>query len=296
MFTIVAVWLALVLASCSSGSPDATDQNLGSQWDVPTVTASAAVEGESTLACTVADDRLTEISGLAASIQHSGILWTHNDSGGGARVYALDAQTCDVQATITMDGIDVIDTEAIAVGQDSNGRPVVWVADIGGNTVRRSNVWLHSFVEPAQIQDQRVQVRSSSIRYSDAPGDSESLLVEPKPDGRMWIVSKRQTSQGKFYALPNGFGPGTRSATARPVGEAPWLATDAAFSPSADQFVIRTYLGARIYQGLPPGEEERGVTVPSEGQGEAITFSADGGALYTLSEGTNADLWRTAVR
>lgn len=285
---------AVVLVGCSQGSPESAPAAGGGAQQTPGT--SAPSDGDSMLECKVGDDRLTEISGIAASAQHPGILWTHNDSGDGPRVYALDAKTCEIRATVTMSGIDVTDVEAIAVGQDSKGQPVIWVADIGGNTVRRSNVWLHSFAEPAQIRDQQVKVSSSAITYSDAPGDSESLLVEPTPNGRMWIVSKRQSSQGKFYALPAGFGPGSRSATVEPVGAAPWLATDASFSPQGGQFVIRTYIGARMYQGVPPGSDERGLDVPSQGQGEAITFSADATSVYTISEGANAALWRTPVR
>jgi hypothetical protein len=286
--------VAVLLAGCSQGSPESAAASGGETQQLPETTDPN--DGDSTLECRVGDGRLAEISGIAASSQHSGILWTHNDSGDGARVYALDAKTCEIRATVTMAGVEVTDVEAIAVGQNSNGQPIIWVADIGGNTVRRSNVWLHSFVEPAQIRDQDVSVRSSAITYSDAPGDSESLLVEPTPNGRMWIVSKRQSSQGKFYALPKGFGPGTPSATVEPVGTSPWLATDASFSPQGDQFVIRTYIGARMYQGVPPGEDERGLDVPYQGQGEAITFSADATAVYTISEGTDAELWRTPVR
>ncbi len=284
---------ALLLSSCSSSSsesapvPDADGGQSSS--------SGALAAGESARSCTVQDERLTEISGLAASTQHPGILWTHNDSGGGALVYALDAQTCEVRATVTLTGAEMVDTEAIAVGQDADGTPIVWVADIGGNTVRRSNVWLHSFVEPAQIRDQEVRVSSSAISYSDGPGDSETLLVEPTPNGRMWIVSKRQSSQGKFYALPAGFGAGTPSATAKPVGAAPWLSTDGSISPTEDQFVIRTYLGARLYRGSPPGKNERGLDIPAQGQGEAITFAADGNSVFTISEGANPDLWRTQL-
>jgi len=285
--------VAVVLVGCSQGSPEAALASGGGAAQAPGTNAPS--DEDSTLECKVGDDRLSEISGIAASTQHPGILWTHNDSGDGARVYALDAKTCEIRATVTMSGIDVADVEAIAVGRDAIGQPIVWVADIGGNTVRRSNVWLHSFSEPAQIRDQRVQVSSSAITYSDGPGDSESLLVEPTPNGRMWIVSKRQSSQGKFYALPEGFGPRTPSATVKAVGAAPWLATDASFSPRGGQFVIRTYIGARTYKGDPPGEGERGLDVPSQGQSEAITFSADATAVYTISEGANAALWRTPV-
>jgi hypothetical protein len=39
--------------------------------------------------CRFDGERLAEISGLAYSTLHEGIVWAHNDSGGGARLYAL---------------------------------------------------------------------------------------------------------------------------------------------------------------------------------------------------------------
>ena len=38
-------------------------------------------------------DTVNEASGIAASRKNSGVLWTHNDSGGSACVYALNTQS-----------------------------------------------------------------------------------------------------------------------------------------------------------------------------------------------------------
>ena len=38
----------------------------------------------------IKDSRITESSGLAASLLHPGVLWTHNDSGNPPRIYAID--------------------------------------------------------------------------------------------------------------------------------------------------------------------------------------------------------------
>ena len=42
---------------------------------------------------TITDPRITESSGLAASRQHPGIYWTHNDSDDGPYLYAVDSAT-----------------------------------------------------------------------------------------------------------------------------------------------------------------------------------------------------------
>jgi hypothetical protein len=293
--TLVAISMAVGLAGCSAPSQQVDQTNQDETSSANAEATSATQVGASTDVCTVRDSRLTELSGITTSIAHPGTLWTHNDSGGGSVIYALDDSTCEVQAVITLDGVDLVDPEAIAVGRDANGEPIIWVADIGGNTVRRSNVWLHSLAEPKELKDQRVTVSSSAITYSDGPGDSEALLVEPTPGGRMWIVSKRQSSVGKFYALPAGFGPGSTSARVTPVGSAPWLTTDAAFAPNGEGFVLRTYLSVRRYQGPAPGTNERIVEVPQQGQGEALTYTPDSCALLTIPEGENPTLQKTVI-
>ncbi|MEU3283313.1 WD40 repeat domain-containing protein, partial [Streptomyces antibioticus] len=54
---------------------------------------------------TIKDPRITESSGLAASRQHPGIYWTHNDQDTGAYLYAVDSGTGETVARITMTGV-----------------------------------------------------------------------------------------------------------------------------------------------------------------------------------------------
>jgi hypothetical protein len=68
----------------------------------------AAAEG---VVCRFTDKRFTEISGLATSHRHPGVLYLHNDSGDGPYIYAVDASTCQTLATLTVRGIDPRDAE-----------------------------------------------------------------------------------------------------------------------------------------------------------------------------------------
>jgi uncharacterized protein YjiK len=43
-------------------------------------------------------------------------------------------------------------------------------------------------------------------------------------------------------------------------------------------------LDARIFRGLPPGRVQSTIELPFQVQGEAITWSADGQSLLTISE------------
>ena len=69
---------------------------------------------------TIKDPGITESSGLAASRQHKGIYWTHNDQDKGAYLYAIDSKTGDTVATITLTGVGTPrDIEAISIGTNS---------------------------------------------------------------------------------------------------------------------------------------------------------------------------------
>src|SRR5215207_1575918 len=71
--------------------------------------------GSPEVAGTVANPVLVEISGVAASRAHPGVLWTHNDSGGAPEVYAVAQDGADL-GTYAVDGARATDWEDIAVG------------------------------------------------------------------------------------------------------------------------------------------------------------------------------------
>ena len=62
------------------------------------------------------------------------------------------------------------------------------------------------------------------------------------------------------------------------------LITDGAVSPLGDRYVLRDYVDAVIYDGLPPGREVARIRLPYQTQGEAISWSADGRSLLVASE------------
>lgn len=232
---------------------------------------------------------MSEISGLAASIKHPGILWANNDSGDAPQIYAISNTTCKIEATITLAGVTARDVESIAMGRNQAGEPVIWVGDTGDNQGAWANVRLYRLAEPDVIKDQTVQTASFNVTYEDGPRDAEALLVDPQPGGRIWIATKRLAASGGIYQLPKDFvtqGYGT----ANRVGDSPAMTTDGSFAPDGQKYVIRTYLGAQQYQGLPPGTNEESIDVPFQRQGEAITYSSAGTGLYLASEGESS-IW-----
>ena len=238
----------------------------------------AAARAEVTELCRFDGKRLAEISGLAYSALHEGIVWAHNDSGGGARLYALDVQSCEVRAVLRVRGIEARDPEALATGTSATGAPALWWGDIGDNTASRGFVEVHEIPEPADLRNARVSATTYRVRLEDRQ-DSEALLAD---GDRLWLIGKGLV-QGNVWALPQPLR-ADRPARARVVGMEEGLVTDAAMRPGGG-YAVRDYSEVRIYSGMPPGTLEARMPLPEQVQGEAMTWTPDGTALIVASEG-----------
>ncbi|WP_067491577.1 hypothetical protein [Actinomadura hibisca] len=249
-------------------------------------TGPAAHADDDKVLFTVSDPRITESSGLAVSRRHPGVVYTHNDSGGVAQVFALgpDGST---KAVLTLGGANARDWEGMAVGRDEKGRPAIYVADIGDNM---GGAWpyvtVYRIPEPAQLSSQTIRATAFRLKYEDGPRNAETVMINPRTN-RLYVASK--LFSGAVYAAPaklrtSGFN------KLRKVADAPAIATDGAYAPDGRSLVIRTYFGARTYAVKPngdPGESLSSVGLPAQEQGESITYSADGKSLLAGSEGQN---------
>lgn len=234
---------------------------------------------------TIRDPRITESSGLAASHRHPGIYWTHNDSDDGAYLYAVDSGTGETVATITMTGVgSPRDVEAVSIGPDNR----IWVGDIGDNLGGTwPHVWIYRLPEPKTLRDQSVRATQYVVKYSDGARDAESLVVHPKT-GRVYIVDKNEKG-GHLYEGPADLSPAGTNVF-RPVAAVPDLeATDATLSPDGEHLVVRSYFGAVAYDwnGGRIKKKER-LGVPFLGQGESVTYTADGSKLMFGAEGADS--------
>lgn len=236
--------------------------------------------------CKLDQGQVRESSGLAASLKYPGILWTHNDSGDTNRIFALDSTTCAVKATITLSGATAVDWEAIGVGKDAAGSPVIYVADVGDNGRSRKNVKLYQIPEPATLTTQTIAAKTYTVTYSNGAHDCESIMVDQSVNnGRVYLVTKEAT--GGIYALNAGFQTGT-TAVATNVGIAVrGYLTDASMAPNGKSFILRSGNVGTLYTGAVPGTSSKSVKFPTQAQGEAITYNNDGTTVFIGSEGVD---------
>jgi hypothetical protein len=251
---------------------------------------------------TVHINGLDETSGIAASRQNEGVLWTHNDSGDMARVFALDTQG-RLLGTYKLPGAVNFDYEDIAIGPGpAPNVDYVFVGDIGDNFIERSSVTIYQFPEPAVYLRQFSSPANTSVKglrtivltYPDGARNAEALLVDPW-SGDTFIASK-ETNLCRIYmatkAQMDAGGPITLSFVRE-------LAFDQAsagdISPTGREIILRQENFARLWpraSGQSVGEAlgGPGVSIPVVGQptednGEAIGFDSNGSGYFTLSDG-----------
>ena len=241
----------------------------------------------------ITDERIAESSGLAASRRHEGVYWTHNDSGAyGPEIYAVDEQGRTVATvTVTGDGVEARDWEAIAVGADEDGDPAVFVGDIGDNFQGGwPSIRVYRLPEPENLTDQTIGAATFTFVYEDGGRDAEAMMVDPR-DNRLYVLSKEVA--GGVYAAPKRLDP-DGTTTLKRIDSAPLYATDAAFSPDGAYYAVRTYWAATVYDasdGVRGRIAER-VPLPESDQGESLAFSHDGESLLAGTEGPGSPVWR----
>jgi hypothetical protein len=252
--------------------------------------APRAVAGErAEVLLRIGDPRVLESSGLAASRRHAGVLWTHNDSGDAARLFAI-GRDGRVLAALRLAGVEARDWEALAVGRDDRGQPALLVGDVGDNLGVWPSVTVYRAAEPARLRDAAVRAERYRLRYPDGPHDAEALLVDPRSN-RLYLATKDEAG-GSLYQAPAALR-GDRVNLLRRVRRVPALVTDGAFSPDGRLLVLRDYAAAHVFTAS--GRRLATVELPLQLQGESIAFSADGRSLLAGSEGAGSEVWRVPL-
>lgn len=250
---------------------------------------------------------LNESSGLAASKRQQNVLWSMNDSGGNAELFALSTSGKHLGSWM-LDMPKPSDWEAMtSFVWEQN--PYLLVADIGDNFAVRGQVSYTIIPEPdieKLAPDARLKpVQTQTFTYPDGPRDSEAIAVDAD-QGEILIMSKR-TKPIELYRLPLDLG--RNSGPPRPMpdrvaekitslnglekpdqaaadlyGDAwPFLAMPTGMSLHGNRLLVTTLEHALLYDRRNWAAPPQRIALPYIGQREAITFAGDKGEVAYLT-------------
>jgi hypothetical protein len=239
-----------------------------------------------------------------------GILWTHNDSGDSARVFALDTHG-RLRAELHVTGAENIDWEDIALGRAAGAGDggVLFIGDIGDNAESRPEIVVYAVPEVRLGPGTAVHAATAPaqrfvLHYPDGPHDAEALLVDGG-SGALVIVTKDFDGTARVYSTRqrDEHSPVTlRRAGSMSLGPGEAI-TAGDVSEDGSTVVLRSYDRAYVFQRHGGESVARtlrrrpcvaGADLIGEGQGESLALTPDGRAFYTVPEGRHPQLRRYA--
>ncbi len=243
---------------------------------------------ESPVAIDITGDIPEEISGIADSQKNPGYCWGQQDSGNPPEIILINHDG-RVTKKVYLKGATNLDWEDIAT-VTIPGSTDKWllVAETGNNLLNKAEFVVYRFPEPIISQDTISTYQSIRFSYADGTYDTEAILSDASGD--IYLITKRD-AKSRIYrlAFPQSL---TDLNTAQFLAELPYNGVvSAATSTSGNELIIKTYSQLKHYNrkaGQSMAECLRQTPVELsyqlEPMGEAVTFTANGSGLFTLSE------------
>jgi hypothetical protein len=283
----------------------------------PADKASARVQADSlgagptdTVTVPLRDTRgLTENS--AAAMSAGGVLFSINDSGHEAELFAIDTTGAD-RGVWDVGHASNVDWEALAIGPCGSER-CVYIGDVSDNDARHASRRIYRVREPEPRDSTfrgKLEAEHVKFRYPDGPDDVEAMYVAS--NGDTFLITKRPVRErgvfrrARVYRIPADAWTNHKLESAELVdslsivpGSTPLRTiSDAALSPDGKHLAVLTYGEVFIYAtDASTGRVNAGIApavcniVPlGQAQGEGVTWVNNDGRLAFTSEGKRAPL------
>jgi hypothetical protein len=243
---------------------------------------------------------LKEASGVAASRNNPGVLWTENDSGNAVVVYAIDSQGRNL-GTYALPGNT--DNEDIGIGPGPiTNVSYLYVTDIGDNNSDRDNIEIYQAPEPAvyfwqtnnAVASRTMKgVRTIFFTYPDGAHNAEAEFIDPVT-GDWFVLTKASTS--RIYTASKSLLDTTTNISLTFVQTLKFdVPSGADISPLGDEILVRQENFAQVFtrtngQSISSAFSEPSNGIPVVGEangepnGEAIGFDYYGSGYFTLSD------------
>ena len=223
---------------------------------------------------------IPETSGLAVSRRSPGLLWSHNDSGNAAVLFALDSGGA-LRGRVRVP-VSTRDWEDISAARCPQG-DCLYIADIGDNGRDRRQIRIYRVPEPAPGDAETAPPEVFTATYVDGPHNAEALFVV---DAELFIVTKDRAGFLYRATLPPS---GSRLIFQRAGQLGIAMVTDAETSRDGTSIVVRTpgevvlFRTTDVIGGTYTPVHRIAIGGLREPQGEGVAL--DGEMLYLSSEG-----------
>ncbi len=261
-------------------------------------------------------DEIDEPSGLVASRNHSGVFWTHNDSGDAARIFAINAHG-QLIASFRLEGAVNHDWEDIAIDDSGN----LYIGDFGNNGNDRRDLRVYRVREPDPFSGPHTIPVELEIpfRYADQEDfpdwgrrnfDAEALFWM---QGSLYILTKhRSDTHTKLYRLrPEAAG---QPQVLLPLARFDLGGTRRRFFGNATAADLRrddailavlSYRAIHLFERTPDGDElfrplrrielgprQAGLAESIAWDGDELIFGNEQGYLYRIPDPLDPELVR----
>jgi hypothetical protein len=223
---------------------------------------------------------IPETSGLAVSRRSPGLLWSHNDSGNAAVLFALDSGGA-LRGRVRVP-VSTRDWEDISAARCPQG-DCLYIADVGDNGRDRRQIRIYRVPEPAPGDAETAPPEVFTATYVDGPHNAEALFVV---DADLFIVTKDRAGFLYRATLPPS---GSRLIFQRAGQLGIAMVTDAETSRDGTSIVVRTpgevvlFRTTDVIGGTYTPVHRIAIGGLREPQGEGVAL--DGEMLYLSSEG-----------
>ena len=250
---------------------------------------------------------IEEASGLVESVENNNSLWTHNDGGDGPFLYLISSFDAKILKKISLVGIKNEDWEDLAIGPSILGdtSTYIYLGDIGDNKKNKTIKKIHFFREP-KIKDfdneliEINDIKTISFYYEKKIENFETLMIDPNSK-ELFLIAKNKKKKQNIYKID------TENIEIDEIQKAKKYLTlnlknlkgeitGGEISRNGQKCLIKTYKNVFLWERK---KDEKWKNIWSqapkilkyipESQGEAICWSNDENAYFTLSENENSD-------
>lgn len=269
--------------------------------------------GSPRVIATISSNEITESSGLVASRCNKDVLWTHNDSGDEALIYAINLKG-EKLGTWKVTGAKNNDWEDMATFKNAAGQCFLYLGDIGNNERFRSEMTVYRVAEPQVSDADKNSGKKNPIAtepadalkfvYPDIRHDAETLMVHPQT-GDVYVMTKSLSSASGVYKISatEAFN-SDKVVTPERIGDFTVPAipngflTGGEIAPDGKRIIICDYFAAYEIT-LPENsknfddiwkQKPQKIELDERKQGEAVCYSSDEKSIYATSEKRNSPL------